>query len=454
MPDDRTPVITRSSSVFPASNKYAPPAYSPPAYAAGNGTSVVVPKESPKSTSKGAPKVTRTNPGYNPYGGNGGSGAAGMGKSIQDEYGTDSPKTKQRQQEQKKKDDEAAARRLAKRTAELNQASHDNIYVDGRLVQQITVYDADGNPQQLQVLGGYVQGADQQGFVGEDTSQGLAPVGLTKYQQKLAEDRESARSATYSILGIQDLQEDARFIMNTGPALDQDTLEPKTDNRQDLQMGPRGLPENQPTAHPANVTNMMTVAGGVTWFRNLSKNDPAAYAEMVDKLVGAGYIDKSDARGSAYTIRAGQGFAQAAAELSENNKAGSTDNLVTFLDKMKGDVDAAAKAAKAAAYTNVTRSYTDPTALAAQARSTAQTLLGRGLSDAEVGAFQSKFRGLEDTYYDGIDTAGRAGVGGARVVDPNAVGEAEAYARQPQFDAERGRELAGSYMDALMALIG
>jgi hypothetical protein len=214
--------------------------------------------------------------------------------------------------------------------------------------------------------------------------------------------------------------------------------------------GVAGLPMNQPQK---SVTNAMTVAGGVTWFRQLAHNDPSAYDELVDKLVGSGYLSQDDARHGAYTIKAGQAAGMAMIDAAQNMESGGTDDLRTFLQKQADDVAANTKKARAAAYQPAQRTFTDPAQVMATARAAAEKMLGRSLTDAEAQTFASQFQGTENEQYDKIDAAGYAG-GSATVINPDAGGEAEQMLRGPQYDAERTKQMTGGYMDALKQLIG
>lgn len=198
--------------------------------------------------------------------------------------------------------------------------------------------------------------------------------------------------------------------------------------------------------------NRMTIESGVAWLANLSVKDPAAYDEMIDKLRGAGYLSDAEAqaaRGGFSTTVAGA-FAVAARDVAVVNGQpdGANITLAQFLDRKSG----ANQDAEAEAYVPVDRTFTDPAALAATARSAAQTLLGRSLSAAEEQQFLGHFRGLENGVFDQMDAAGRA-KGSATVTTPSAGGQAEAFTRDPKFDAERGQQLIGSYVDSLSRLL-
>lgn len=344
--------------------------------------------------------------------------------------------------EKKQKDQEDKASEARVSSARKAAASQ-QIYVDGRLVTVYNVFDADGNPIQIETLGGYRTDGSADAIEGR--------AGLTPGQRREVEGRSASRQATFSVLGIEDVEQSERFIMSRGERLDEDGVGfYDTERGKAIEEERLTKRRNPRSPSQSNATNMMTVGGGVTWFRNLSRTDPDAYAEMVDLLVGSSYLDKEDARKSVYTRAVGRAFAYAAADAAENVKAGGEEDLRTFLQQIQGDVDGVADDDD---YVPVNRSYIDPTALASTARSAAEELLGRSLSDEEAARFSSRFRGLEDGYYDQIDAAGRSKTG-ARVADPNATGQAEAFLRSPEYDAERTKQLTGNYMDAFRQLVG
>ena len=342
-------------------------------------------------------------------------------------------------------DEERAEQRQANERAQTEQ-----IYVNGRLVTVYNLFDAEGNPIQVETLGGYR--SDGELTPVEEGQRTLSPGQRREY-----EGREGARQRTFEVLGINDVDQAERFIMSRGEQLDEDGTPYYSTDRGRAMVEDRLVKRRAPKSpNRTGATNMMTVAGGVTWFRNLSRTDPAAYAEMVDLLVGSGYLPEDAARKGVYSRDVGRAFAYAAADAAENVKAGSDEDLRTFLQKVRGEVSALQEQQEAEGrqeYQPVNRSYIDPAALAQTARAAAEEMLGRSLTDEEAQRFASKFRGLEDGYYDQIDAAGRA-EGAARVADPNATGQADAFLRAPEFDDERTKQLTGNYMDALNQLLG
>lgn len=374
-----------------------------------------------------------------------------------------SAERQQRQDAEQQAQDERARRVRNARLAEMSTSRNRREYLNGQLVQTYTVYlDEDGNQVDKNDPGAIATTIRMVGGqpVGENADAAIDGLGphTTAQQRADYQRRQAQRSATYGLIGGDETTGGLEFIMSNGPVLDQDGNQRFTAPA-GSQHGPV-IQTNNPTGRPdmnlgrdmatTPATNLMTVEGGVTWFRNLSRSNPDLYNEYVELLVDSGYLAEDKARRSAYTLDAGAAIAGAMVDAAQNHDAGSDDDLRTFLQKM-GDQFSAARAD---AYTPVTRSYIDPEALAQTARQAAEDLIGRAMNDDEVATFQSKFRSLEDGYYDQIDAAGRAGTG-ARVADPNASGQAEAMIRDdPKYNTERAGQLVGGYMDALKQLLG
>jgi hypothetical protein len=358
----------------------------------------------------------------------------------------------QEAEDQRGRDERNRQRRRTQLAEELRTSAAQRFYLDGRLVQEVTLYDAEGNPVVVQFEGGFGQGSGFASPLAHLDTEGSGagfdrPIGLTSAQRAQQEAMVAGRGATFSVLNLPDLGEgNQAFLMTVGPRTDAAGA-PIPPGEQDLRAGGRNASQRT-DAERGPSQNMMTLQNGVQWFRNLSRKDPEAYGEMVDLLVGAGYLSEEVARRSVYTRDAGSAFAYAAADAAENYQAGSRDDFYTFLQKSRGD----AEGARGSGYQPVTRSFTDPTELAQTARTAAEDMLGRSLTDEETARFASHFRGLETAMYDQIDAAGRAS-GTATVVNPSSTGQAEAMLRAPEYNAERARQLTGEYMDSFTQLI-
>lgn len=213
-----------------------------------------------------------------------------------------------------------------------------------------------------------------------------------------------------------------------------------------------------------NGHNMMTIDNGLEWFANLAVKNPDAYKAMVDQLRDSGYVPKGT-NDAAFNSDAAHGFALAARDLAiVNGRPGGTD---VTLDQFLGQSKAAKEDTRAqaeAAYQGVNRQFTDPAALASQAKQAAQTALGRALSPDEEKKFEAAFHGKESGMYDAIDASGRAQAGAAAVGEsaagatftrPDASGEADQYVTStPQLAQEHAGVLMGSYAQVLQKMVG
>lgn len=279
---------------------------------------------------------------------------------------------------------------------------------------------------------------------------------ITHTQRGQVAAQRSAASSVFGALNLNDITGDEQFLMSFGDAIDPATGDPIRKPVDDMDsLGDRARRQQQ-RGNTAPARNEMSIAQGVRWLMRLSSKDPAAYNQMVIRLRNAQYINgrDEDLPLNGWSGVVGEAFAAAAADLAQAASVGETRTLPQWLeDRGKTFADSLAEEEAANAYQPVERHYTDPEALAATARATAEELLGRGLTDEEAARFASRFRGLESANYDAIDAAGRA-KGSATVTDPSAGGQAEAFIRSPEFNADRGKQLVGSYMDAFKSLLG
>lgn len=383
-------------------------------------------------------KVPTIRDGYNPWENN---PIMEQGRKAREIRGNLTEKEKK---EKEKKEKEKKRASQARRTSSAQQ-----IYVNGRLSTIYTLIDPEtGEPVQVETLGGYRKDGKN-----DPVLEGSIAGALSPGQRREYDARNREREATFSLLNMPAETGDLRFIMSTGMQLDEDG-KGWYDNPRGQEITEQRMMRGREPYSPSrtNATNMMTLAGGVTAFRALARRDPDAFNEILDLLVKAKYLPADAARKGVYTIDAGNAFAKAALEASENVTAESKDDFVSFLHKVAGAAADAEDEQKKAAFQPVDRQYTDPTYLAATARSAAEELLGRGLTDEELARFNSRFRGLEDAKYNQIDAAGRAETA-AKVTDPNALGQADAYVRGPQFEEDRTRWQTGNYIDSFLDMI-
>lgn len=342
--------------------------------------------------------------------------------------------------EQRKRSAEAKAAGIEKHQAEVKAARpliDSPMTVDGILQRP---FGMTMDPSKATVTGGKVTDAD-----GNDISK--SALGAVAAQRSRA-------AAVFSGLNLSAIEPSQKFVMSYGadqtidPATGEKVIPQVNDN-----MNSNRRHQEQTTPPPKPTQNLMTIQEGVRWLQQLSVKDPAAYNQMVVKLRNASYLSgkDEDLPLNGWSTTVGQAFAYAAQDLAGASNAGETRTMNEWLDA-RGKTFADSMA-QADVYHPVDRHYTDPAALAATARSAAEQLLGRSLTDAEAARFSAHFKGLEDANYNAIDAAGRA-KGSATVTDPNAAGQAEAFVRSPEFNADRSKQLVGTYMDAFKSLMG
>lgn len=295
------------------------------------------------------------------------------------------------------------------------------------------------------------------GTITSTAANGKTVTDTTSYSARVAK-AQGAASSTFGALNQADIDPAAQFVMSYGAAnaVDPLTSGRQTSGNQDLRKG--GTNASQRTDAQRNAAspsqNMMTISGGVQWFKKLSVSDPAAYNQLVVQLRNAGYINASqdsDLPLNGYTRVAAEAFALATSDLAQSNDAGDTRSLTDWLTaRGQGYADASSQQN---AYKPVDRTYEDPAAVAAAAKDAAIKALGRKLTDEESARFEAAFRGKENAFYDQVDAAGRSKTA-AQVAQPNLTGQVDAMLEDPQYDTERGANLIGQYATSFMQMMG
>jgi hypothetical protein len=320
----------------------------------------------------------------------------------------------------------AAANEKRAQATEVDQLNQGYAWIDGKRVRFVGKDPDTGNP--LYTLNG-----------AGDPNDGGNPYQLTK-------------PSAYGALDTDLVDQNTRFVMSNGT---QTFADGSHNQRTNPGWGSADAADRHYTQRTG--TNFMTVGNGLTWLTNLSVKDPDAYQAMVDKLHDAGYLSdpQYEAAAGGYSSVAGSAFAKAATDLSVVNAtdAGATLALDQFL-KQRGDANAARKKdATAAAYVPTERSYTDPEAIKAAAKSEAESFLGRHLSDAEEAELVTHFRGLETAVFDAVDAAGVQGQN-ATFTQPNPTGQIDAFVEGPGREQEGANYRAAQYGQALKRLFG
>lgn len=287
-------------------------------------------------------------------------------------------------------------------------------------------------------------------------------VPMTPAEQHVVSEQMAA--ATYSALNVPSNAANRTFILSQGPGglaptgIDVATLGSRQDNRQDLQLGPRGEYANQPINSPQvqNAAQTMSLQDSVQWFAKLAASDPSTYNALVGLLNQAGYFSSSGTGNylptsalplNGFTFPAGEAWVRAGLDLSAANAGGDNRDMMTWLkSRSQGYQD---YLNSGAGFVAQSRAYQDPATLAASAKSAAQAALGRNLTPAEEAAFEAHFRSLENQGYDSRDSADQArtvaqftgqtgGVGGGSYTLPDTTGQADQFVNDnPQFAQEK-----------------
>lgn len=284
---------------------------------------------------------------------------------------------------------------------------------------------------------------------------------MTPAEQHVISEQQA--NATYSALNVPQNTAQRTFILSQGPGglaptgIDMASLSNRQDNRQDLQLGPRGEYGNQPINSPQtqNARQYMSLQDAVQWFANLAATDKPAYNNMVAQLNRAGYFSSTPGNYlptnalplNGFSFPAGEAFARAALDLSVANAGGDNSDMLTWLQSRSQGYEDYLKSG--AGFVPQSRAYQDPATLAASAKGAAQSALGRNLTPAEEAAFEAHFRQLENTGYDQRDASDRsrqiaqatgdtAGAGGGSYTLPDTTGQADQYVNgSPQFAQEK-----------------
>lgn len=224
--------------------------------------------------------------------------------------------------------------------------------------------------------------------------------------------------------------------------------------------------DNSSSLHPDGVgpelgTNRMTIQNGVQWLANLSTTDKGAYQAQVNRLHDAGYLSDAQYASaiSGWSSDAGLAYAYAARDTAVVNSTPNGAN--TSLTDLLAQKAAAHKEAAKKAYRPVDRSYTDPAAVVATAKSAAEAAIGRVLTDQEAAKLTSHYHSLEAAAYDQQDAVGRANAAnptgqqrGATTMQPNVGGQVDNFLSSGPLAQESADFHAAQMGDALRRLLG
>jgi len=249
-------------------------------------------------------------------------------------------------------------------------------------------------------------------------------------------------------------------------------------------MGPF-MPGNNPNR---STRTTMTVAGAMSWLRQLAVNNTSnggQYDSIVHQLVAAGYLTPDAARYGSYTTTVGNAFLKSVADVWGVNNSVNDDQgqLMTWGDHMKALIDARKASGQIDPNTELPfgaggggsvptapvrkDSYTNPDDIKKAINDAAENILGRHLTDAEVGQFQSVYHSMEAKYNDqawsqtmadynqNVNNSTTPGKAPDVTNPPSVTGEAENYVdNSPAFGQERTTQLLGSYLGVLRSMVG
>lgn len=173
----------------------------------------------------------------------------------------------------------------------------------------------------------------------------------------------------------------------------------------DGNMNRSGMHQSQ--ENPATLTQM-TMAGAMSWLRDLAVNKPDDYNVIVRQLLLANYLTPAQAKYGGFTTDVANGFLRSAADVWNVNQGGGAGQLLKWgshIDSMikariaAGQIDANGNpiGSGSAGPQAPTRkdNYTSPVDTRYAINQAAENILGRKLSDKEAAGFQSLFHGME-----------------------------------------------------------
>ena len=210
--------------------------------------------------------------------------------------------------------------------------------------------------------------------------------------------------------------------------------------------------------------NRMTISNAVQWLAGLSTTDKGAYLAMVERLHDAKYLSDAQlvAAQGGWNSDVGLAYAYAARDTAVVNSTpnGANTTLTDLLaEKARAGKAADAKTAEAS-YTPVERSFTDPTAIAGQAKTAAEQAIGRDLTPEETARLTAHFHSLEAAKFDTIDSVGRANAAhpndpqaSVTVTDPNVGGQIDNFLSTGPLAQEGANYYAGQMGLAIKNLL-
>lgn len=251
-------------------------------------------------------------------------------------------------------------------------------------------------------------------------------------------------------------------------------------------LGPLHMPSIQPTEtfswevkniNGRQTLTQMTLAGALSWFRNLATTNVKGYDEIVAGLVRAGYLSPSEARYGGYTNTVATKFLQSAIDVEQiNNDKGHGGIVTTWFNHIdalaNGRMDSgqinpdgssgSSSSGGSAGPKAPTRTdqYMNPEDVKAAINSAAHSVLGRRLTPEEEAQFTSAYHGQEATWNNQNWAQQQASFEGAAaapaaVSHPSLTDSATNYVdTSPALAGDRTKQLLGSYIGVLRNMTG
>lgn len=235
------------------------------------------------------------------------------------------------------------------------------------------------------------------------------------------------------------------------------------------------MPDNNPNR---SQLTQMTMAGFMSYLRELSVNNKDQYNSMVFQLVQAGYLTPQEARYGSFTTAMGNKFLQAATDVYNINQHGGIDTLLTYDEHLAALAKARIDAGQADANGNPlgsggsgpqaptrTDKFTNPDDVRSAIDSAARNILGRKLTDKEVAGFQSLFHAQEQASNNQVWSATMSAFNNQSstpntsnpvTAPPSPTASAENYMDHATgaLGQERENQLLGSYVGVLRNMTG
>jgi Arc/MetJ family transcription regulator len=190
-----------------------------------------------------------------------------------------------------------------------------------------------------------------------------------------------------------------------------------------------------------------TIQGGLADFQRLSAQQPDVYNAMVYRLWEAGLIEGeiADAGLGGWTPKVGKALAGAMAAVAQLNEQDIPTTLDEYIDSLaRGRAEGLEQFGEGPE--RAPRAYADRDTVNARLKETAQSILGRALSDDEADRFASAFRGEEDANYDLAES-------GQAYENPSPSDEAQSFV-EDGYETEAASFRIQGFMERLKSEMG